>query len=561
MVSNYLIFLVGYFLIVLSVIGHGFLAIKFTKTNISTEEIGFVGLVGIFFLILYSYVTHFFISHGYLHNIIFITIGLLSIYYFRSKILTKRNLIFLFSIFSFIFLAFIIFKTHDDFGYYHFPYTYYLNKFSMIIGIGPLNHGFRTPSSIFYLNSLFYLPYLDYYLYHLGAVLVMGFSNIILISNIKNYLDQKENNQFFFLNLLAFIFVNIFFYRIAEHGTDRSAQILILLFFIYILSLRGGYQNFDNVLPKLIVLLSIIISLKSFYILYFLFIIPFIYYIVKDDKVYLIYKIFKNPILYFSILMGICVILVYFFNTGCLLYPVQLTCISGIEWGIPKSEVSTLNTHYQWWSKGGGGPGYNHEMDKELYIQNFNWLSNWIDRYFFNKMSDFLLGLLFISILFLIIFRTKKKYSEKIGFNYNQLYYYLIILLLAEWFFNHPSLRYGGYVIFALIFFIPLSHWLSKYEMSKTFRIKSIIVFFLVTAIFIGRNVDRIIYELDFYKANFKKNMFFFIDKKNFRIDNKLKDLSKIYNNCNPDINNCSDNKDFIIKKAYGKMILIRIKN
>ena len=45
------------------------------------------------------------------------------------------------------------------------------------------------------------------------------------------------------------------------------------------------------------------------------------------------------------------------------------------------------------------------------------------------------------------------------------------------------------------------------------------------------------------------------------KIDNKLKDLSKIYNNCNPDIKNCSNNKDFVIKKAYGKMILIRIKN
>ena len=277
MVSNYLIFFVSYFLIVLSVIGHGVLAIKLIKTNISTEEIGFVGLLGIFFLILYSYITHFFISHDYIHNITLIIMGLVSIYYFRSKILTKRNLILLFSIFSFIFLAFIIFKTHDDFGYYHFPYSYYLNKFSMIVGIGPLSHGFKSPSSIFYLNSLFYLPYLDYYFYHMGAVLILGFSNIILISNIKKNLDQKENNQFFFLNLLAFIFVNIFFYRIAEHGTDRSAQILILLFFIYVLSLRGGYQNFDNILPKLIVLLSIIISLKSFYVLYLIFIIPFIY--------------------------------------------------------------------------------------------------------------------------------------------------------------------------------------------------------------------------------------------------------------------------------------------
>ena len=561
MVTNYLIFFITYFLIVLSVVGHGVLAIKLTKINVSIKEIGFVGLLGIFFLIFYSYVTHFFVSHGYLHNIIFIITGLVSIYYYRIKILTKKNFVFLFSIFFTIFLAFIIFKTHDDFGYYHFPYSYYLNKFSMIIGIGPLNHGFRTPSSIFYLNSLFYLPHLDYYLYHMGAILVLGFSNIILISNIKRCFDQKDNSQFFFLNLLAFIFINVFFYRISEHGTDRSAQILIFIFFIYILSLREHYGNFENILTKLLVLLSIIVSLKSFYILYLIFTIPFIYYIVKDDKVYLINKIFKNPILYFSILMGICVILVYFFNTGCLLYPVQQTCIAGIEWGIPKSEVSALNTHYQWWSKAGGGPGYSHEMEKELYIQNFNWLSNWIDRYFFNKMSDFLLGLSFISIILVMIFKSKKKVLKYKKFNMNLFYYCLMILLLAEWFLNHPSLRYGGYVIFALIFFIPLSHFLSKYEMSKNFRFKSIIISFLVIAIFIGRNIDRIFYELDFYQANFKQNMFFFTDEKHFRIDNKLKDLSKIYNNCNPKINNCSNNQDFIIKNGYGKMILIKIRN
>ena len=40
-----------------------------------------------------------------------------------------------------------------------------------------------------------------------------------------------------------------------------------------------------------------------------------------------------------------------------------------------------------------------------------------------------------------------------------------------------------------------------------------------------------------------------------------LKEISKIYNNCKPNINNCLYNQDFVIKKAYGKMILIRIKN
>ena len=55
--------------------------------------------------------------------------------------------------------------------------------------------------------------------------------------------------------------------------------------------------------------------------------------------------------------------------------------------------------------------------------------------------------------------------------------------------------------------------------------------------------------------------MFFFTDQNHFRIDKKLNDLSRIYLNCNQNINKCSNNKDFIIKKSYGKMTLIRIKN
>ena len=259
--------------------------------------------------------------------------------------------------------------------------------------------------------------------------------------------------------------------------------------------------------------------------------------------------------------MGVCVILVYFFNTGCLLYPVQQTCITGMEWSIPKSEVSALNTHYQWWSKAGGGPGYSHELEKSLYIQNFNWLSNWIDKYFFNKMSDLLLGLSLISIIVLLIFRSKKKYLDHKKSNNNILYYYFIILLLVEWFYNHPALRYGGYIIFALIFFIPLSNFLSNYEISKNFKIKTNILFFLVTLIFLGRNIDRIFYEFEFYNANFKHNMFFFTDKYHFRIDDQLKKYSKNYQNCNLNIDKCLENKDFVIKKNYGKLIIIKNRN
>ena len=35
-----------------------------------------------------------------------------------------------------------------------------------------------------------------------------------------------------------------------------------------------------------------------------------------------------------------------------------------------------MKIHYEWWAKGGGGPGYSSEIKKEIYIKDFNWLDN-----------------------------------------------------------------------------------------------------------------------------------------------------------------------------------------
>ena len=133
--------------------------------------------------------------------------------------LLKKELIFTFTIFIFLFISSLIFKNHDDFPYYHFPYTYYLTQQSLFIGIGQFNHGFRTPSSIFYLNSLLYLPIVKYYLFNFSSIYILGFANIILLKkthsffislNIKDKFKQNIN-YINFLSLFLFVFINIFF--------------------------------------------------------------------------------------------------------------------------------------------------------------------------------------------------------------------------------------------------------------------------------------------------------------------------------------------------------------
>ena len=102
-----------------------------------------------------------------------------------------------------------------------------------------------------------------------------------------------------------------------------------------------------------------------------------------------------------------------FSSTGCFLYPVKQTCLSNyFDWSLSFEIVDYMNLHYETWAKGGKGPNFNVN-DPLNYISSFNWLSNWIDVYFFNKVSDFILVSYLIVFIFGLFF-LKEILSSKI---------------------------------------------------------------------------------------------------------------------------------------------------
>ena len=94
-------------------------------------------------------------------------------------------------------------------------------------------------------------------------------------------------------------------------------------------------------------------------------------------------------------------ILVNIFNSGCIIYPVSFSCFSNLEWSLI-NEAKSSNDWFEQWAKAGAGPNFRVD-NPENYIKGFNWVSNWIDMYFFNKVSDFIFGIL---LLILIVFLT-----------------------------------------------------------------------------------------------------------------------------------------------------------
>ena len=555
---NISIFVSSYILVICSVLGYGLFFEKlFYKKNVA-QNIGYSGLIGIFFLIIYSYTSHFFIAHNYIHNSVLVFIGLILFLKFMKIIFVKLNFS-LIIIFILLFVGLLLFKTHDDFPYYHFPYSYYLVEHKMIIGVGQFNHGFKTPSSIFYLNSLFFLPFVKYYSFYFSSVLLMGFSNLIIISKILEKIKNKNIDYTLYFYLLVIVFINIFFYRIQEHGTDRSAQILIFILFAELIIFIKFSENNKININNIFILMGLIISLKSFYILYTVILFPILFILYKEKKLFLIKDNLNNKFFILFILLLILMMSINFFNSGCLIYPVSQTCFD-LPWSLGAGQAEHMNQWYQQWSKAGATPNFRVD-NPEIYIKHFNWVSNWFSEYFFNKVSDFILGTLTVAIIFIFVFYKKNKIDLKIS-RYDLIIYLTICGLLFEWFYKHPALRYGGYCLISMIIFYPTSLILQKFNNNIVeIKNKILVLMLITTTIFLTRNIVRISYEIEKYGYDPLKNINYRLDENHFRIDIGIKKLINNYENCENNNSNCEQIKNPIVKKALTNNYIIIINN
>ena len=185
-----------------------------------------------------------------------------------------------------------------------------------------------------------------------------------------------------------------------------------------------------------------------------------------------------------------------------------------------------MNNWYELWSKAGANPNY-RVTNPDQYILKFNWVDNWLSDYFFNKVSDFILGLFLMILVFFVIFVKPKNFKNKIKLDkYSILTFLILLILFMEWFYNHPALRYGGYCLLALIFFLPTSLYLSLFKInSKKFTNSIFILVLLTSVIFLGRNIHRINKEINVYNYMPLKQTFYKIDHHYFRIQKKWKIL------------------------------------
>ncbi len=478
------------FLFILSSIGYGKFLRNIVFKDVSVLNIGEAGLLGIFFLIIFSYISSFLFAHNSIHNIIVLSLGLFLFFLTKEKIELKNlNLLIFITIFSFSF--FLISKNHDDFPYYHLPFALSLSENKISFGMGLLNYGYRHHSSLLFLNSLTFLPVIKYFLFNLPNYLILIFVNFILIDNLlKNY---KKKNIIFLLSLIFFSVINIKFTRLSEYGTDIAGQIILLVIIINFINILINDKKIDKIYYNIFLLL-IAISFKVYFLIYFILAFLVLYYL-KINPLKKEYFNFRVAIFYFLFLAFF--VAHNFINTGCIIYPMDISCVGErYFWTLDINEVKRSNLWLESWAKAGASPNFKVENLSE-YVKGINWVQNWFNNYFVGKVSDYLLIIIVINLVVFFLF-NKKVNLKKNFIIIQKMLIITSVIALTIWFFKHPSLRYGGYLPITILitslfmfFYSSINFKNNIHKITKIFIVLVIIVFNLKNIIRLDSEFNR----------------------------------------------------------------------
>ena len=557
---NYLLIYFSALLITFSIIGHGFILSRLVNKELLKFNVGYIGLVGLLSLVIISYVTIFFVKHGFIHNLILHSVGLVSFFFYIKKRETNSDIFKLLILFSILFCGLLIIRNHDDFNYYHFTYSLGLTENKIFFGLGNFQHGYKHHSSIFFLNSIIYLPFIKFYLFHSISWITLVFVNFIILDFILNKKKIEKFNFKLVFYLITFLFINFKFYRIGGHGTDISGQLILFILLPLIYSSLKK-DNFKTNLDLIILLISYIVTLKAFFILNFIFLFAFFAFhqIKKIFRYILNSKAILTSFITLSLLTSINIT-----YTGCAIYPIKQSCFfKELSWTLKKNDVEHLSQWYEIWAKAGAGPNYGVE-NPEIYIEKLNWVSNWYGKYFEYKGLETIGGILFLLLLLIIIFYSKnKKIPNQINKKIILILYFLSFILFFEWFYNRPSLRYGGYYLLCFMFFIPFSYYLSNKKFKFKRLNKSIISLILLSfLLFNFKNITRISDEIKMVKEN--KFPFFYAPTQQYemiQLDSSTRVYipGKKYNGCWVIKTPCVAGVDHIkVKKKFGYTIFFR---
>ena len=411
------------------------------------------------------------------------------------------KLILVISLISTLLLSYSNFYRPDA-GWYHIPYTKLITDHKMIIGSVSLHWAFGTHSILQYLSA-----FLSNSLIGETGILYTNsiLPSVFLIFFLYNFYYEKK----LIIKLFLFLIISVFFIemnRYSEYGNDNLGHLyffyLIYIFLIQLIK-KTKISNLENSNKFfLVALFGFFIKTTQIFSIF----IPLYFFFIK--KLYKKIKFFP----FLSIVVFLLWLTKNIFITGCLVYPMQFTCVEKLSWyssetnGLISAKESSQFTELL--QKGYYYKDKPNFIDKENYLKNFNWLKNYFENGFYKNITkkfDLLLIFIFLTIFLSLILSRNYKGNLNIESKDNKLFFLLILNLFALLIIilKIPDGRFFlGYLIYILFSIILYIYHLFRKSVSKLMLNKSMnIMLIILSIIFTLKNFNRIIYKSESAKA------------------------------------------------------------
>ena len=470
-----------------------------------------------------SIMLNFFFPLNKLVNSIILIFTLL-ILYKKSEIYFTRKFLFFLILQSFL-ISILILESNvyrPDAGLYHLPFIGILNSEKIIFGLSNLHYRYGYSSILQYLSAISN----NFLLGDPGIVFAPAIIAVSVIINfsylICRYIKKKNYNFHFYYIFFVFIYIFYKMNRYGEYGTDAPAHFLFF-FLISELILHFKLRNNNNIINNLIITLFII-QIK-------ILLLPvFIFNIFNISKINFKKLIFEKNFYFLSVFF-----LIWILNnvlmTGCLIYPVSLTCLDILPWTDLKL-INELAITGEIWAK--DWSNLNENMQNQINSQlnfknNFNWLSTWGSNHFLVILKILVPYLIFVLLIIIFFIHNSKKdltnstdiHNNK---NYEKFFILFSFICLTFWFLKAPVYRYGYSSIISIIS-LSFAYLLSRKIIHTKILTTTVIAILLIGySVIIVKNQIRIINSDNGYK-NYPWPKYFSMDNNNQLTNYKIIDL------------------------------------
>lgn len=573
-------------ILIFTLISAGHFFSKIILQNNNQLEISHYGILGIIFLSIISFILNLIAPlNEMISNFIFIFIILnFFIIKFKNKLQITN---FIKKIIPLILLNILLISYSNyydpDGAWYHLPFSRLINDYKIILGSASLHPMFGSHSILQYFaaslhNSL------------TGPNGVLFVNSLIGAFFLMFFFEKYKLEKNFYLKIFLFMALVLFFIemnRVSEYGNDTGGHLFFILTIFFSLKILLE-KKLTPIAFKEICLLSLFTFFIKPLLIFILFIPAWLY--IKNN----LYKNFSFVPL-FSVLITFFWLLKNTLLTGCLIYPLNFTCIEKLSWYSSNSNflISAKNSsqfselHSKGWKNFDQNirkfVNYENELEKKENFKNsFKWVNSYIEGGYYNnilKKVDYYI--IFLSLVFLILFYLSKKSRlrrEKL-FKKGDLKKINILLYLNLIFFfifiiKFPDGRYGLSYMFVVIYFIFIYIFCYLNFNLRFLKLVKILNFFLIIlfTVFLLKNSMKILTQNEIASPlpdiNYKNSKIFkkmskkiengkifdiyYGDAKNIRFAEK--NLCKYFKS--PCIPNGKSIDDFIIEKKSDYLIL-----